>query len=46
MEQSILTDIKNAAKKSLKARHNELADTHRQMDILNGDLLPMGNFPI
>lgn len=45
MEQSILTDIKNAAKKSLKARRNELADTHRQMDILNGGLFANGELP-
>ena len=45
MGQSILTDIKNAAKKSLKARHNELADTHMQMDILNGRLFANGELP-
>jgi radical SAM/Cys-rich protein len=45
MEQSILTELKNAAKKSLKARHNDLADNHRQLQILNGGLFADGELP-
>ena len=35
MTQSILTDIKKAAKKSLKAREDELANTQKQLEILS-----------
>ena len=45
MGQSILSDIKKAAKKSLKARENELANTNRQLEILNGGLFADGELP-
>ena len=45
MTQSILTDIKKAAKKSLKAREDELANTQKQLEILSGDLFVGGELP-
>ena len=45
MEQSILPQIKKAAKKSLKARDGELASINRQLDILNGGIFADGELP-
>ncbi len=45
MEQSILTDLKKAAKKSLKANQNALASTQKQLEILNGELFESGDLP-
>ncbi|WP_421808341.1 arsenosugar biosynthesis radical SAM (seleno)protein ArsS [Flagellimonas sp.] len=45
MTQSILTDIKKAAKKSLKAREDELANTQKQLEVLNGELFSSGELP-
>ncbi|MHA7863527.1 arsenosugar biosynthesis radical SAM (seleno)protein ArsS [Flagellimonas marinaquae] len=45
MIQSILTDIKKAAKKSLKAREDELANTQKQLEVLNGELFSSGELP-
>ena len=45
MTQSILTDIKKAAKKSLKAQEDELANTQKQLEILSGDLFTGGELP-
>lgn len=45
MTQSILTDIKKAAKKSLKARQDELANTQKQLEVLNGELFSSGELP-
>ena len=45
MTQSILTDIKKAAKKSLKAQEDELANTQKQLEILSGDLFSGGELP-
>ncbi|TAI47526.1 arsenosugar biosynthesis radical SAM (seleno)protein ArsS [Flagellimonas allohymeniacidonis] len=45
MEQSILPEIKKAAKKSLKARENELASTNKQLEILNGGPFAEGELP-
>ena len=45
MEQSILSQIKKAAKKSLKARENELAETNKQLEILNGGIFADGELP-
>jgi radical SAM/Cys-rich protein len=45
MTQSILTEIKKAAKKSLKAREDELANTQKQLEVLNGELFSSGELP-
>ncbi|MEM8846533.1 MAG: radical SAM protein, partial [Bacteroidota bacterium] len=45
MEQSILPQIKKAAKKSLKARDGELASINKQLDILNGGIFADGELP-
>ena len=45
MTQSILTDIKKAAKKSLKAQQDALANTQKQLEILNGGPFEDGELP-
>src|SRR6056297_3598904 len=45
MTQSILTDLKKAAKKSLKAQKDTLANSQAQLEILNGDLFSDGVLP-
>ena len=45
MTQSILTDIKKAAKKSLKAKKDALANAQMQLEILNGELFADGDLP-
>ena len=45
MTQSILTDIKKAAKKSLKAQQDALANTQKQLEILNGGPFEDGDLP-
>lgn len=44
MEESILPQLKKA-RKSLKAGHNDLADTHRQLEILSGGPFSEGELP-
>ena len=45
MTQSILTDLKKAAKKSLKAQKDTLANSQAQLEILNGELFSDGVLP-
>src|SRR5690606_3527746 len=45
MEESIMPQLRQAAKKSLHARHDALADTHRQLEILNGGPFADGELP-
>ena len=45
MSQSILPQIKKAAKKSLKAQNGALASVNAQLEILNGSLFAEGELP-
>ncbi len=45
MSQSILPQIKKAAKKSLKAQNGALASVNAQLEILNGGLFAEGELP-
>lgn len=45
MAQSIIGELKKGAKKSLKARKNELASTEKQLNLLNGGIFAKGELP-
>lgn len=45
MEESIMPQIRGAAKKSLHAKHDALADTQRQLELLSGGMFADGELP-